>query len=161
MGRLLTLDEAAARAAELRASGQTIALANGAFDILHVGHIRYLQAAKETADVLFVAVNSDDSVRQNKGPGRPVMPATERAEILCALGCVDFALIFSERTVERVIRALRPRFHCKGTDYTPDSVPEAAAVREMGGEVRIVGDPKDHDSSAIIHGMREPGSGGG
>lgn len=161
MGRRLDLDDAAARAAELRARGKRIALANGAFDLLHVGHVRYLQAAKETADVLFVAVNSDDSVRLNKGEGRPVMPEDERAEILCALDCVDYVLIFSERTVERVIRALRPHYHCKGTDYTPESVPEAAAVRELGGEVRIVGDPKDHDSSAIIRGMRPPRTGGG
>jgi D-glycero-beta-D-manno-heptose 1-phosphate adenylyltransferase len=159
MGQLLTLTEAAETARNLRAEGKTIALANGAFDILHVGHVRYLHAAKETADALFVAVNSDSSVRENKGAGRPVVPEGERAEILCALEAVDYVVIFPERTVEAVIRALVPHFHCKGTDYTPESVPEAAVVRELGGEVRIVGDPKDHDSSAMIRNIAGGGDG--
>ena len=155
MGRLLTREEAAATAEQLRGENKKIALANGAFDILHVGHIRYLQAAKECADVLFVAVNSDASVHANKGPGRPTMVDTERAEILCALEAVDYVLIFDELTAEETIRAIQPDFHCKGTDYTEENVPEAELVRSLGGEVRIVGDPKDHDSSKIIAALRE------
>jgi rfaE bifunctional protein nucleotidyltransferase chain/domain len=150
MGKLIGIEEAAALAQGLRRQGKKVALANGAFDFLHVGHVRYLEAARECADALFVAVNSDGSVRGLKGDGRPIMPQDERAEILCALEAVDYVLIFEEPTVERVIRALRPDFHCKGTDYTPESVPEAELVRSLGGEVRIVGDPKSHDSSAMI-----------
>lgn len=150
MGKLVSIDEAADLARRLREEGKTVVLANGAFDVLHVGHVRYLQGAKECGDALFVAVNSDSSVRANKGAGRPVMPESERAELLCALKPVDYVLIFSEVTVENVIRALKPRYHCKGTDYTPDTVPEAEVVRSIGGEVRIVGDHKNHDSREII-----------
>lgn len=155
MGRLLTREEASAVAGKLRSEGKKNALANGAFDILHVGHVRYLQAAKKCADALFVAVNSDASVRANKGLGRPAMADSERAEILCALEAVDYVFIFDELTAEESIRAIRPHYHCKGTDYTEESVPEAELVRSLGGEVRIVGDPKDHDSSRIIAALRE------
>ena len=150
MGKILDIEKARAEAERLRKEGKKIALANGAFDPLHVGHVRYLEAARLCADALFVAVNSDDSVRRLKGPGRPVVPEAERAEVVSALAAADYVLVFSDKTVENVIRTLRPDFHCKGTDYTPDSVPEATLVRSLGGEVRIVGDPKHHDSSAMI-----------
>ncbi|HUX07555.1 MAG TPA: adenylyltransferase/cytidyltransferase family protein [Acidobacteriota bacterium] len=160
MGLLIGREEAAALAERLREEGRTVVLANGAFDPLHVGHVRYLKAAKECGDTLFVALNSDSSVRGLKGPGRPVITQDERAEILCALEPVGYVLIFDEPTVEQVIRALRPDFHCKGTDYTPGSVPEAELVRSLGGEVRIVGDPKNHDSSAMIRKIKTDGADG-
>jgi rfaE bifunctional protein nucleotidyltransferase chain/domain len=158
---LLHFEQAKAEAERLHRGGRRIALANGAFDPLHVGHVRYLKAARECADTLFVAVNSDASVRSLKGAGRPVLPEHERAEILCALEPVDYVVIFDEPTVEGVIQAIRPDFHCKGTDYTPDSVPEAPLVRALGGEVRIVGDPKDHDSSSMIRRIKESGGSDG
>lgn len=150
MGEILNLKEAADRAKELRDNGARVVLANGAFDLLHVGHVRYLKAARECGDALFVALNSDPSVRELKGPMRPLMPQDERAEILCALEPVDYVVIFDEATVENVILALHPHIQCKGTDYTPESVPEGNLIRSLGGEVRIVGDPKSHDSSAFI-----------
>jgi rfaE bifunctional protein nucleotidyltransferase chain/domain len=128
----------------------TIALANGVFDLFHVGHLRYLEAAASLADVLVVAVNSDASTRAYKGPGRPVIPEGERAEILAALSCVDHVLIFDEPNVERVLSLLRPDIHAKGTDYTEETVPERAIVEGYGGRVAICGDPKDHSSSALI-----------
>jgi rfaE bifunctional protein nucleotidyltransferase chain/domain len=148
--KIVTLKEAAKRANEFRKAGKTVALANGSFDLLHVGHVRYLLAAAETADILVAAVNSDASVRGYKGPQRPVMPEDERAEIVAAITGVDLVVIFEEETVERVIRELRPDIQCKGTDYTEASVPEGDLVRSLGGRVMIVGDPKDHDSSSII-----------
>ena len=134
----------------MRAAGSTIVLANGCFDLFHVGHIRYLSAAKELGDVLVVGVNNDDQATRMKGPGRPVMPAPERAELVAALRCVDLVTIFDEPTVEELIRAIRPDFHAKGTDYTTDTVPERDVVRECGGQVAIVGDPKDHSSSSLF-----------
>lgn len=154
MGRLLDLDKAKAEAERLRGEGKRTVLANGAFDPLHVGHVRYLKAAKECGDVLFVAVNSDYSVRSLKGPGRPVIPENERTEIVCALEAVDYVFVFDELTASEVIKALRPDIQCKGTDYTAESVPEGELVRSLGGEVRIVGDPKDHDSSDLIRKIR-------
>jgi rfaE bifunctional protein nucleotidyltransferase chain/domain len=133
-----------------RAAGERIILANGCFDLLHVGHVRYLHAAKELGERLVVAVNSDDSVRALKGEGRPLMPAEERAEILAALSDVDAVVIFPEHDVRALIRELRPDVQAKGTDYTAESVPEADTVRECGGRVAIVGDPKDHSASEII-----------
>ena len=133
-----------------RQAGEHITLANGCFDLLHVGHIRYLHAAKELGGRLIVAVNSDDSVRSLKGEGRPLMPAEERAEILAALSAVDAVVIFSERDVRPLIAEIHPDVQAKGTDYTADSVPEADAVREYGGRVAIVGDPKGHSASEII-----------
>ena len=155
MGALVDLQQAAALAELTRKAGGKVVLANGAFDPLHVGHVRYLRAARDCGDALFVALNSDSSVRGLKGAGRPVIPHSERAEILCALEAVDYVVLFDEPTVENVIRELRPDFHCKGTDYTTQSVPEGELVRSLGGEVRIVGDPKDHDSSAMIERIRE------
>lgn len=132
-------------------------LANGCFDVLHVGHIRYLHAAKELGGKLVVAVNSDDSVRALKGPGRPVMPAEERAEILAALADVDAVVIFPEKDVRAIIREIRPDFQAKGTDYTAESVPERDEVEACGGRMAIVGDPKDHSATEIIRTRMKPG----
>ncbi len=132
------------------AAGRTVALANGVFDLFHVGHLRYLKGAKAEADLLVVAVNSDVSTRLNKGPGRPVVPEGERAEILEALSCVDHVVLFDSKDVVPVIRALRPDVHVKGTDYTPETIPEAAEVRAYGGRVAVAGDPKDHSTSELI-----------
>ena len=146
----MTLDEAAALAARLRAEGRRIVLANGCFDLLHVGHIRYLRAARRLGDVLFVGVNSDGAVARLKGPGRPLMPAAERVELLGALRDVDHVVVFDEDTADRLIASLRPHVHAKGTDYTSASVPEAPAVRAVGGEVAVVGDAKDHSTRDLI-----------
>lgn len=133
-----------------RSEGESILLANGNFDLLHVGHVRYLRGAKELGGRLVVAINSDDSVRALKGEGRPIMPAEERAEILAALADVDAVVIFPELDVRALIREIRPDIQAKGTDYTVDSVPERDAVVEYGGRVAIVGDPKDHSTSELI-----------
>ena len=137
-----------------RSAGKKIAFANGVFDVLHVGHVRYLQDAARIADVLVVAVNSDASVRAIKGEGRPVMPEGERAEIVSAIRGVAYVTIFEESSPARLLQALKPDFQCKGTDYTADSVPEAEIVRGYGGKVVIVGDPKDHSTSAMLQKMR-------
>ena len=135
---------------QARSAGSTIVLANGCFDLFHVGHIRYLDGAKALGDVLVVGVNSDRQARILKGKGRPFMPENERAEIVAALGCVDLVTIFDEPTVEQLIRTIRPDIHAKGTDYTAETVPERDIIREVGGRVAIVGDPKDHSSTDII-----------
>ncbi len=147
--KLAPLDEVLRQVEAARAEGRTIALANGAFDLLHVGHLRYLEGAKALADVLVVAVNSDASVRQAKGPGRPVVPDLERAELVAALGCTDHVLIFEEPDVRAIIRTLRPDVHVKGTDYTAESVPERDEVARYGGRTAIAGDPKDHSTTAL------------
>lgn len=149
--KILHRDELRQLVSQWRNRGERIILANGAFDLLHVGHIRYLHAAKELGGKLIVAVNADASVRALKGDGRPLMPDHERAEILAALADVDSVIIFPELDVRALIHEIRPDIHAKGTDYTADSVPEAETVRECGGRVAIVGDPKDHSASAIIH----------
>ena len=146
----MTISEAAALAARLRALGKRIVLANGCFDLLHVGHIRYLGAARQLGDVLFVGINSDAAVARLKGPGRPLMPAAERAEMLLALRDVDHVVVFDEDTADRLIEALRPDIHAKGTDYAGESVPESATVRALGGRVAVVGDPKDHSTRDLI-----------
>jgi rfaE bifunctional protein nucleotidyltransferase chain/domain len=133
-----------------RQAGESVTLANGCFDLLHVGHIRYFQAAKAIGGKLVVAINSDDSVRTLKGVGRPLMPEWERAEILSALECIDAIVVFAEPDVRAIVREIRPNVHAKGTDYTVESVPEGDVVREYGGRVEIVGDPKDHSTSEII-----------
>lgn len=133
-----------------RAAGLTTAFANGCFDLLHVGHARYLAAAAAEADRLIVAVNDDQSVAGLKGPGRPILAATDRAELVAALRVVDYVVIFPDRTVERLLRTLQPDVHCKGTDYTVDSVPERAVVAEYGGRTAIVGDPKDHATRDLL-----------
>lgn len=150
MGEVLTRTELAERVAQDRAQGLTVAFANGAFDLLHVGHIRYLDGARREADRLVVAVNDDRSVRQSKGPARPVMAAAERAELVAALRAVDYVVIFAEATVAPLLELLRPDVHCKGTDYTIDTVPERDTVRAYGGRIAIVGDPKDHSTSALV-----------
>jgi D-glycero-beta-D-manno-heptose 1-phosphate adenylyltransferase len=138
------------RVAAWREAGDSVTLANGCFDLLHVGHVRYLHAAKQLGGRLIVAINSDNSVRALKGEGRPLMPAEERAEILSALADVDAVVIFPERDVRALIREIRPNVHAKGTDYTADTVPERDVVVEFGGRVEIVGDPKDHSATEII-----------
>src|SRR5271168_4602532 len=148
--KILTREALKRRAAEWRSAGESITLANGCFDLLHVGHVRYLQAAKKLGGRLIVAVNSDESVRALKGDGRPLMPAEERAEILSAFKDVDAVVIFPERDARALIREIRPDVQAKGTDYTADSVPERDAIGEYGGRVAIVGDPKDHSTSEVI-----------
>ena len=153
MGRRVSLEEAEDLALRLRSQGQRIVLANGCFDLLHVGHIRYLQSAKHLGDVLIVALNSDASVRRIKGRGRPLMRLDERAEIVAALGCVDYLVTFDDDTADELVRRLRPHVHAKGTDYTEASVPEREAVRAVGGQVAIVGDPKTHSTRDLIAGI--------
>jgi D-glycero-beta-D-manno-heptose 1-phosphate adenylyltransferase len=157
VGRVVDLDTAARKVEAEREGGATVVLANGAFDLLHVGHARYLQAAKALGDLLVVAVNSDASVRLAKGDGRPVVPEDERAELVAALAGVDLVLLFSEPTVASVLARLRPDVQAKGTDYTADNVPEAALVQAYGGRVVIVGDPKDHSTSAVIEQLASGG----
>jgi len=147
---ILNRSELLERVNECRKNGASVVLANGCFDVLHVGHVRYLTAAKELGDVLVVAINSDEQVRIQKGPGRPVMNADERAELIASLAPVTFVTIFDEPTVSELLLALRPDFHAKGTDYTADSVPEKDVVRSYGGKVAIVGDPKNHSTSKIL-----------
>lgn len=138
------------RAAALRREGRTIVLANGCFDLLHVGHVRYLEGAAAEGDVLVVGINADASVRALKGPDRPVMPDAERAEIVAALRCVDYVVIFAGSSPAPLIEALRPDVHCKGTDYTAEAVPERAVVSAYGGRTVIAGDPKDHSTSELV-----------
>jgi len=142
--------------AAARAAGKTVAFANGCFDILHVGHTRYIEAAAQEADLLIVAVNDDASVRTLKGDGRPILPAADRAQLLAALRWVDYVVIFPELTVGPLLELLRPDVHCKGTDYTVDSVPERAIVNAYGGRIAIVGDPKDHSTQALLARIAAP-----
>jgi rfaE bifunctional protein nucleotidyltransferase chain/domain len=146
----MTLADAARVAERLRAEGKRVVFANGCFDLLHVGHIRYLEAARALGDVLFVGINGDAAVARLKGAGRPLMPATERAEVLAALRAVDHVVVFDDDTADKVIAAIRPAIHAKGTDYTPDTVPERDTVRAHGGRVAIVGDPKAHATRDAI-----------
>ena len=148
--KLLSLESLEPVVAALKASGKTVVFANGCFDLLHVGHIRYLQGARELGDALIVGLNSDDSVRRLKGPQRPLMPENERAEILSALACVDYVVLFQEPNVEALLRVLKPDIQCKGTDYTEETVPEREVVRSYGGRVAIAGDPKDHSTRDLI-----------
>ncbi len=154
LDKLLERPALLARLGPLRQSGRSLALANGLFDLLHVGHLRYLEAAAGEADLLLVAVNSDASARRLRGPARPIVPERERAELVAGLGCVDLVTIFDEPTVDPLLRALRPEVHCKGTDYTPDELPEAAVARELGIRIAIVGDPKDHATTDLIARVR-------
>ena len=154
MAEILSKDQLVERIKQDRARGLTHAFANGAFDLLHVGHIRYLEAAKREADRLIVAINDDASVRGLKGAARPVLPQADRAELVAALRAVDYVVIFSEPTVTPLLELLRPDVHCKGTDYTVDTVPERATVRSYGGRIAIVGDPKDHSTSDLLTRLR-------
>jgi rfaE bifunctional protein nucleotidyltransferase chain/domain len=139
----------------LRGQGKRIAFANGCFDLLHVGHARYLQGAREHGDVLVVGVNGDRSVATLKGPGRPLLPAEERAEVVAALEPVDYVVIFDEPTAAEVLRELRPDVQCKGTDYSEETVPERGVMRSIGGSVKIVGDPKDHSTRELLAQIRQ------
>ena len=153
--KILNREQLKQRAAEWRAAGESLILANGGFDLLHVGHVRYLHAAKQLGGRLIVAVNSDESMRSLKGQGRPLIPAEERAEIIAALADVDAVVIFPEPDVRRLIHEIRPDIHAKGTDYTVETVPERDEVLAYGGRVAIVGDPKDHSSTEIIRSRLE------
>jgi len=153
--KILTREQLKRRVEKWRKSGEKITLANGCFDVLHVGHVRYLHAAKELGGKLIVAVNSDDSVRTLKGNGRPHIPENERAEILAALADVDAVVVFSEPDVRTLIREIHPDIQAKGTDYTAENVPERQVVREFGGRVEIVGDPKDHSATEILRQMEQ------
>ena len=150
MALMLTLDALAEAVAADRAAGRTIALANGVFDLLHVGHIRYLEGAKAEADRLAVAVNDDESVRMLKGEGRPIMEEADRAELIAALRSVDYVVLFSGQTVAEVLLRLKPDVHCKGTDYTVETVPERPIVEAYGGRTAIVGDAKDHSTRDLV-----------
>jgi rfaE bifunctional protein nucleotidyltransferase chain/domain len=152
--KIATLAEVEARVEEARRAGKTVALANGCFDVLHVGHVRYLQGARREADVLVVGVNGDDSVRRLKGPGRPVLGEQDRALLVAAVRAVDHVVVFAGDDVKGLLLALRPDVHCKGTDYTPETVPEKDVVRSYGGRVAIVGDPKDHDTRSLLQRIR-------
>jgi rfaE bifunctional protein nucleotidyltransferase chain/domain len=150
MGRIVDDQALVALVAADRAAGRTIAFANGCFDLLHVGHIRYLEGARREGDRLIVAVNDDDSVRLLKGSGRPILPATARAELVAALRAADYVVVFADSTVERLLRLVRPDVHCKGTDYTLETVPEGDVMRAIGGRTAIVGDRKDHSTRALL-----------
>jgi rfaE bifunctional protein nucleotidyltransferase chain/domain len=150
VGEIVTREALAERVKAARAAGRTIAFANGCFDLLHVGHVRYLESAAQEADILIVAINDDDSVRSLKGEGRPVLSAADRAELVAALRSVDFVVIFPEPTVGPLLTELRPDVHCKGTDYTVESVPERDIVQSYGGRTAIVGDPKDHSTRDLL-----------
>jgi rfaE bifunctional protein nucleotidyltransferase chain/domain len=150
VGEVVSRAELVEQVGRDRARGLSIAFANGAFDLLHVGHVRYLEGARQQADRLIVAVNDDQSVRSVKGPDRPVMPAADRAEIVAALRAVDYVVIFPEPTVAPLLELLKPDVHCKGTDYTLDTVPERETVSAYGGRIAIVGDPKDHSTTALL-----------
>lgn len=152
--KIAPLEAVRGRLAEPRNAGRTVALANGCFDVLHVGHVRYLEGARAEADVLVVGVNGDGSVRRLKGEGRPVMPAEDRALLVAALRAVDHVVVFEEDDVTRLLLELRPDVHCKGTDFTADTVPERDVVRSYGGRVAIVGDRKDHDTRRLLARIR-------
>lgn len=153
--RVVSNQDLLARISAWRKAGVKIVLANGCFDVLHAGHVRYLKGAKELGDILVVGINSDEQVTKLKGAGRPVMTEAERAEIVAALEFVDLVTIFPESTVERLLLDLRPDIHAKGTDYTEETVPEREVVRAYGGRVAIVGDPKDHSTSELIASLSE------
>ena len=155
MGRIIHREQLIEEAQKARDEGKTIVLANGAFDIFHVGHLRYLRGAKELGDILVVAMNSDSSVRSLKGEGRPVVPLEDRMVIVAAMEPVDYVVPFDELTVENILRLLKPDIHAKGTDYTEETVPEKDIVASFGGKVAIVGDPKDHSSSEFIKRLEE------
>jgi len=150
VGRVVTEDRLVALVTADRVAGRTVAFANGCFDLLHVGHVRYLQGASREADRLVVAVNADTSVRGLKGPGRPLLGEAERAELVAALRGVDYVVVFADATVDRLLRLLEPDVHCKGTDYTVATVPERETVQAYGGRIAIVGDPKDHSTRDLL-----------
>jgi rfaE bifunctional protein nucleotidyltransferase chain/domain len=150
IGRVVSREQLAEAVARERAEGRTIALANGCFDLLHVGHVRYLRACSKEADRLVVAVNDDASARTLKGPGRPINLGVDRAELVAGLRGVDYVVLFGEATVEPLLKLLKPDVHCKGTDYTVDTVPERAVVSAYGGRTAIVGDAKEHSTREVV-----------
>jgi D-glycero-beta-D-manno-heptose 1-phosphate adenylyltransferase len=152
---VISRKDLAALGERLRREGRRIAFANGCFDLLHVGHVRYLQGAREQGDVLVVGINSDRSVTALKGPGRPVLSAEARCELVAALECVDYVVVFEEPNAESVLRELRPDVHCKGTDYSEETVPEREVMKALGGVVRIVGDTKNHSTRELLARMAE------
>jgi rfaE bifunctional protein nucleotidyltransferase chain/domain len=151
VAQIVTETELIALVAGDRRAGRTVAFANGCFDLLHVGHVRYLEGAKREGDRLMVAINDDESVRALKGPHRPILPGVARAELVAALRSVDYVMLFGDRTVDRLLGLFRPDVHCKGTDYTVDTVPERETVRAYGGRIAIVGDPKDHSTRDMLN----------
>lgn len=155
MGEVLERAQLVEQVARNRARGLTHAFANGCFDLLHVGHVRYLEAARREADRLIVAINDDNSVRALKGAGRPILAAPDRAELVAALRAVDYVVIFDEPTVTPLLTLLKPEVHCKGTDYTIETVPEGDTVRAYGGRIAIVGDPKDHSTRDLLGRIRD------
>ena len=156
MGEIvLDHEELASRVADLKAAKKRIVFTNGGFDLLHVGHVRTLRGAREQGDVLVVALNSDASIKRNKGPKLPIIPASERAELVAALACVDLVTVFDDPTVDGLLLKLKPHVHAKGTDYTKETVPERATVLSYGGEIAITGDPKAHSTSWLIKRIRE------
>jgi len=155
MARIVTREELRELVEADRAAGRTVALANGCFDILHVGHVRYLEAAAVEADRLIVAINDDDSVRRLKGEGRPILPAADRAELVAGLRAVDYVIVFPEPTVVEILQQFKPDVHCKGTDYTTETVPERDIVKAYGGRVAIVGDSKDHSTRDLLARIRK------
>ncbi len=158
MGGIADLDVILEKIEPARQLGATVVLTNGAFDMLHVGHLRYLKGARALGDILVTAVNSDSSVRHSKGPTRPVVPAGERAELVSALEVVDWVFLFDEPTAAEIIEKLKPNVHAKGTDYRVDSIPERTVVERYGGRVAIVGDPKDHSTTALVKQLKENAS---
>ena len=155
MGEVVSIERLEALVAQARAAGRRVAFANGCFDLLHVGHVRYLQAAAREGDLLVVAVNDDESVKAHKGEGRPVTPGPDRAEVVAAVRGVDYVTLFSGPTVEGLLRRLRPDVHCKGTDYSEETVPEREVVRGYGGRIAIVGDPKDRSTRELLRRLGE------
>jgi rfaE bifunctional protein nucleotidyltransferase chain/domain len=158
MGIVLSEEALAKTVALDRSAGLTLAFANGCFDLLHVGHVRYLQASAAEADRLIVAINDDQSVGGLKGAGRPILPAADRAELVSALAGVSYVVVFGDATVERLLHRLRPDVHCKGTDYTVDTVPERAVVKGYGGRIAIVGDPKNHATRELLARIAQEGN---
>jgi rfaE bifunctional protein nucleotidyltransferase chain/domain len=150
VAEIVSRAELLTRVAAARRAGRTVAFANGCFDLLHAGHVRYLEAAAQEADLLVVALNDDAAVARLKGEGRPIMPANDRAELVAALRCVDYVVVFPELTVGPLLQALHPDVHCKGTDYSVESVPEREIVKAYGGRTAIVGDPKDHSTRDLL-----------
>lgn len=157
MGRVVDEPELVEVVRADRAAGRTIAFANGCFDVLHVGHVRYLQDAAAQADRLIVAINDDASVTKLKGRGRPILSAADRAEMVAALESVDYVVTFPDSDVNRLLRLLKPDVHCKGTDYSPETVPERDTVRSYGGRIAIVGDPKDHSTRDLLARIKSSG----
>ena len=157
--KVVAVDHLRELTVKAKAAGKRVVLANGCFDTLHVGHVRYLQGAKERGDLLVVGVNSDESVRRLKGAGRPILDEQARAQLVAALRCVDYVILFADPNVEGLLEALRPDVHAKGTDYTAESVPERAVADRLGITVAIVGDPKDHSTRALLESIHKDAHG--